>query len=392
MITLALGAACLGGAYAIYRTVPTTVCRAKLRSLFVTGGIGYKRKATHSKREIVRYPQISRVSVYDDYTQAVFVLPTGLDPQEIRKHTWLFEQAFGPNIELHGGPRTFTLNIYGGDLEMYEYNTEEAQAASQGAVLPIYIGRSRNGVVAYDMAEHPHLLIAGETGSGKSVALRSILATLIQRAGDRMTLYCADMKRSEFHLFRGISEEVVMDTAGLTLIVQKLRKEMKKRGDLLDKHECANIADLPVEIRPKNIVLAIDEVALLKKERPIMDGVEEISAIGRALGVFLILAMQRPDSDVLDGKLKNNLTVRLAFRHSDEINSRITLGSGEAAHISNSDKGRAYMSLDGLTRVQTPMLGLSEAKALVAPYRRAETAQGAAIQVEDADALDFDII
>lgn len=78
-----------------------------------------------------------------------------------------------------------------------------------------------------------------------------------------------------------------------------------------------------------------------------MDGIEEISTIGRALGVYLILSMQRPDADVLDGKLKNNLTVRMAFRHADEINSRITIGSGEAAEIKQSEKGRMVLKLDG---------------------------------------------
>lgn len=141
---------------------------------------------------------------------------------------------------------------------------------------------------------------------------------------------------------------------------------------MLDREGLANIDDLPEQERPPYIVLAIDEVALLKKERDLMDGIEEISAIGRALGVFLILSMQRPDSDVLDGKLKNNLTVRMAFRHSDEINSRITLGSGEAADIQQSQKGRMVLKLDGLTTVQGPYLDLPKAKALLEPYKRAE--------------------
>ncbi|GIP25040.1 hypothetical protein J23TS9_01700 [Paenibacillus sp. J23TS9] len=124
-----------------------------------------------------------------------------------------------------------------------------------------------------------------------------------------------------------------MDASGLKRIVMKLRRELRARGDLLDRHEVAHVNDLPEWERPPYIVLAVDEVALLKKEMDIMEGIDEISTIGRALGVFLILSMQRPDATVLDGKLKNNLTVRMAFRHADEINSRITIGSGEAAEI-----------------------------------------------------------
>lgn len=100
-----------------------------------------------------------------------------------------------------------------------------------------------------------------------------------------------------------------------------LQKEMQQRGDLLDQHEVSHISDL--QKPPPFIVLCIDEVALLQKEKALMELVEEVSAIGRALGVFLILSMQRPDRKVLDGKLKNNLTVRMGFRCADLINSRI---------------------------------------------------------------------
>lgn len=88
--------------------------------------------------------------------------------------------------------------------------------------------------------------------------------------------------------------------------------------------------------------------------------------------MFLILSMQRPDADVLDGKLKNNLTVRMAFRHADEINSRITLGSGEAAHIKQSQKGLMIHKLDGLRFVQAPHLDLKQARVLLEPYKRVE--------------------
>ena len=221
------------------------------------------------------------------------------------------------------------------------------------------------------MTEHPHLLIAGVTGSGKSVALRSVLTTLILNVpADRLSLYCADLKMSEFHLFAGIAKEVVVETEDVRRVVTSIRAEMKKRGALLNKAEVAHIDDLAEKERPPYIVLAIDEVALLKKDKKLMDGIEEISAIGRALGVFLILAMQRPDADVLDGKLKNNLTVRMALRFLDELNSRIAIDSGEAASIKESQPGRMYMRLGGLTEVQTPALELAEAKRLLKPFKR----------------------
>ncbi|MGO4374741.1 hypothetical protein AB4Z21_29115, partial [Paenibacillus sp. MCAF20] len=181
----------------------------------------------------------------------------------------------------------------------------------------------------------------------------------------------ADLKRSEFHVFRDIAKSVDIESTQLYKTLLKLRKELRKRGDLLDAAGMANINDLPEKERPPYIVLAIDEVSLLKKEKDIMEIIEEISAIGRALGVFLILSLQRPDADVLDGKLKNNLTVRMAFRHSDEINSRISIGSGEAAGIKQSEKGLMVHKLDGIRYVQAPHLKVEAAKKLLAPFKAA---------------------
>ncbi|WP_175415321.1 FtsK/SpoIIIE domain-containing protein [Paenibacillus algicola] len=376
VLKLATAAGCIGGAWGVWRSGPESVYRAKMRRLFITGEICYKRKKRKGE-EVCRYPQVSRVTVYHDCVQVVFVLPDGLDPKEIHKRAWLFEQTFGDNIDLSGTAKTFTLNVYQQDVQRFDYDSVAVERAVSGLRLPIYVGRSRTGDEVYDMTEHPHLLVAGETGSGKSVALRSILTTLIRTAGDRMELYCADLKRSEFHLFKGIARQVVVEAPRLHQIVLRIRKDMRKRGDVLDRAGMAHVDELPRKERPPYIVLAIDEVALLKKERDLMDGIEEISAIGRALGVFLILSMQRPDSDVLDGKLKNNLTVRMAFRHSDEINSRITLGSGEAADIQQSQKGRMMLKLDGTKTVQGPYLDLPKAKTLLEPYKAVEEPTGA---------------
>lgn len=373
VLKIAAACGCLGGAWTVYRSSADSVYRAKMRKLFQAGDVCFKRKVRQGK-EIRAYPQVSRVTVYHDCVQVVFILPNGLDPQEVRKREWLFEQTFGDNIELSGSSKTFTLNIYGQDVQRFNYDQDAIEKAVEGLRLPIYVGRSRTGEDVYDMTKYPHLLVAGETGSGKSVALRSIITTLIRTAADRMELYCADLKRSEFHLFKSVARQVVVEAPQLHQIVLKIRKEMRRRGDLLDRAGLANIDDLPAGERPSYIVLAIDEVALLKKEKDIMEGIEEISAIGRALGVYLILSMQRPDADVLDGKLKNNLTVRMAFRHSDEINSRITLGSGEAADIQQSQKGRMILKLDGLKSVQGPYLDIPKAKTLLEPYKSVEEA------------------
>jgi S-DNA-T family DNA segregation ATPase FtsK/SpoIIIE len=103
-----------------------------------------------------------------------------------------------------------------------------------------------------------------------------------------------------------------------------------------------------------------------------MELVEEISAIGRALGVFLILSMQRPDRKVLDGKLKNNLTVRMGFKCADLINSRI-IGTPGSEKLKG--KGRMLITLpifSELKEIQAPFLTLDKAKEILKTYKTAK--------------------
>jgi len=368
------GAVAVGWGYMMYRQLPKPYVKRCMIKAFKAAEIYQKvvKSSGDKKHERLVYPSIKRIGVYEDRTQVIFSVPDGINPADIYKKDFVFKQVFGELIELTGNSKTFNLMIYSTELAAFDYDAVEVAEVVKGYDLPILAGRSRKGFEVYDMCEHPHLLIAGETGSGKSVQLRSIISTIIQHAGDRVDLYCADLKRSEFYLFRGIAKTVDVEPIKLLNTLLQVKKELKRRGNILDKAELSNINDLPADKRPNYIVVAIDEVALLKKEKDVMEIIEEISAIGRALGVFLILSMQRPDADVLDGKLKNNLTVRMAFRHADGINSRITLGSEEAATISQSQKGRFYMALDGLKQVQAPLLSVPDAKELLAAHKRIE--------------------
>lgn len=376
-------AAITAGMWVTWQSMPETATRAKLRQVFRLAEICIKTKKTGGK-ELRTYPTIRRIAIYRDAVRATFTLPVGLDPAEVHKHLWMFKQQFGEHIELGGDVKLFTLTIYFRNMESFRYQLPDVP---EWISLPIYAGKSRSGSVVYDMTEHPHLLIAGETGSGKSTVLRSIITTLILTLPpDRLQLYMADLKRSEFHLFKGVEHvrDVAVDAGKLRGMLAHIHKELIRRGDLLDEAGCAHVDELEEPV--PYIVLAIDEVALLKKEKPCMEAIEEISAIGRALGVFLILSMQRPDADVLDGKLKNNLTVRMAFKHGDEVNSRITLGSGEAAHLR--DKGRMWLKISELKQVQAPLLDLQEARKLLAPFKQKKAAPEAAPPKEEVfDAL-----
>lgn len=318
-------------------------------------------------------PKIQAVDVKKERMYYVFSIPLGFDPKEVLKKEWLFKQQFGDNIKLEQKNKVFTLTVYADSLpKELTYNYEAINKEEMS--LPIVCGVDQKGkMIVYDMVKHPHLLIAGETGSGKSTQIRAILTTLIKYCDPSMLrLHLGDMKRSEFHLFRNVDhvDGVYTKVHELENMLVKLKKELEDRGDLLDKYEVTHIDDcneLTDEKKPY-LLICIDEVALLKKENKIMEVVEDISAIGRALGVFLILSMQRPDAKVLDGKLKNNLTVRMGFKASNAINARIVDTPG-SEKIGLDQSGRMILKLYDLEEIQAPYLTDTKAKKLLQPYK-----------------------
>jgi DNA segregation ATPase FtsK/SpoIIIE, S-DNA-T family len=340
-----------------------------LAKVFKDGDIGIS--YSYGKNKGMIYPKIHSVRFNRD-NQSVkyaFSLPTGLDPKEIKKKEYCFKQVFGNNIEIKGDIKHFTLTVYVSVLPTvldYDYSKFNLK----GLKLPIVAGMDLNGsIIAYDMVKYPHLLIAGETGSGKSTQLRSILPTLIQSLPpERLQLFLCDLKRSEFHIFRYVEhvQGLFVSPEEIMPMLLYLEKIMKDRGDLLDHHEVAHVDDLPDP--PPYIVLCIDEVALLKKEKKLMAIVEDISAIGRALGVFLILSMQRPDRDVLDGKLKNNLTVRMGFRCADLINSRI-IGTPGSEKLKVDGRMLLKTPRHDLTEIQAPYVTIEGAKTILECHR-----------------------
>ncbi|WP_239632976.1 FtsK/SpoIIIE domain-containing protein [Paenibacillus sp. H1-7] len=364
MILFTLGAAMVVGSavgcIVTYKKPDTE--RDKLHTCFARAKLYIKNRA--DDQWVYTYPSVNSHEQFKEHEEYTFTLPIGLDPERIYKYYWVFKQGFGENIDLIGDTSKFTLKVYNSGIHQFDYNLLDIPL--DGYRLPIVVGRSREGWEVYDMVDYPHLLVAGETGSGKSTQLRSIISTLIlSKHPDELQLYLADMKRSEFHLFRGIEhvQEVVTEVKDLKRVLSFIAEEMQRRGDLCDEHEVSHIDDLPDQL--PYIILAIDEVALLKKEKACMAMVEDISSIGRALGVFLIVSMQRPDHQVLDGKLKQNLTARMAFKHADGINSRITIGCEGAEDIKASERGLMLFKLDGIKRVQGPYLDLEEAKKLL---------------------------
>ncbi|MEF7638591.1 FtsK/SpoIIIE domain-containing protein [Bacillus thuringiensis] len=323
------------------------------------------------------YPTIHDVYEGKESVRYTFTLPNGVDPAQIHKKWFCFQQILGENLMMEGTIKKFVLHVFhsNASLQPYDYSYKQWQPLLKPYRLPVVVGRDQFGnTIVYDMVDSntPHLLIAGETGSGKSSMVRVILATLIQHMSpEHLHLYLGDLKNSEFHFLRRVKhvKYVCMEEHEMTSMLSKLWKEVLHRRKLMEEYELCHIDEYNQITKGKPlpyIFIAIDEVAMLQDEKECVTIIEKISAVGRSLGIFLMLSMQRPDAKILDGKLKLNLTVRMGFKCADLINSNI-VGTPGSENLSQS--GQMILKLDGLKKVQAPFLALDQAKEIIEPYR-----------------------
>ncbi|EJV41761.1 FtsK/SpoIIIE domain-containing protein [Bacillus toyonensis] len=329
-----------------------------------------KAKIYSEHKSIRIYPKIHDIKVDHKHVRYVFTLPNGVDPKLIESKIFCFKQVFGPNIDIEGGVKKFTLRIFDSNgLKPHNYNYSKYKDRLKDYKIPIVVGSDQFGnTVIYDMtaSNTPHLLIAGETGSGKSSMVRVILSTLIQcMPPEKLELYLGDLKNSEFHFLRRVKhvKSVCMDEDDMHAMLNKVWTEIIERRKLMEKFEVDHIDKIGTK---PYILLAIDEVAMLQGDKESLTIIEKISAVGRALGVFLMLSMQRPDAKILDGKLKLNMTVRIGFKCDSEINSRI-IGTTGSEQLEKS--GQLILKLDGLKKLQAPYLDLEKAKKIVESFR-----------------------
>jgi DNA segregation ATPase FtsK/SpoIIIE, S-DNA-T family len=342
------------------------MARKRLIKAFRYAGL-YKTIGT-DERKI--FPKIHSVRTTDHSTEYVFTLPNGLNPDILKKNFYAFRQVFGEQLKLDGEIKKFVFTVYENSLtSTLNYNVEDIKNLVSAHRLGIVCGKDRTGeYIAFDLLKKPHILIAGETGSGKSTQLRSILTTLIlTKKPSELQLYLGDCKKSEFHIFRKVEHVqcVLSDGKQIAKMLKGIKKELTERSDLTEMFEVSHVDDLPAEHKRPYIIVCIDEFVMLRKDETVMDILTEIVAIGRTLGVFAILSMQRPNAQVLDTTIRANLTVSMGFKLRDKIEARI-VNTPDAEKIEKS--GHFIMNADKLYDLQAPYLELEEAKKLVNPF------------------------
>jgi DNA segregation ATPase FtsK/SpoIIIE, S-DNA-T family len=342
--------------------------KSRLRRAFSSAGIYIPYR--NGDKQIKVFPKIHSVQFKEDKVVFTFTLVDGMDPKELIKKEYVFKQVFGSSLELKGNLKKFVLTVYSTEMPTkLNYRYDEFKPLLAPFRLGILCGVDRNGQYKiFDLTEMPHILIAGETGSGKSSQLRSILTTLIlSKKPHELELYLADCKKSEFHIFQNVKHVkcVLFEPKKILKMLQHIKKELNERSDLTYSFRVGHIDEVPEEHRRPYIVVCIDEFVLLRKYEEIMDILIDIVAIGRTLGVFAILSMQRPNSEVLDTTIRANLTVSMGFKLRDKTESRI-VNTPKAEEIEI--PGRFIMNSDKIYEIQAPYLTQKEAKKLLKPY------------------------
>ena len=231
---------------------------------------------------------------------------------------------------------------------------ERMPSSLDNSKLAVTLGKDIMGNPQYcEINKTPHLLVAGSTGSGKSVCINSFIVSILMRSKpDEVKLILVDPKKVELSMYNGVPHllaPVVTDPQKANIALKKMVVEMERRYDEFEKSGTKNIAGYNAYVDKKNenlpesehlkkmpyIVIIIDELAdlMLAAAKEVQDSIMRITQMARAAGMHLIVATQRPSTDVITGVVKANIPSRIAFAVSSGIDSRTILDSQGAEKL-----------------------------------------------------------
>lgn len=252
--------------------------------------------------------------------------------------------------------------------------------------LPLALGKTiENEVFMVDLNKMPHLLIAGATGSGKTVGINTIITCLLYKCHpDDLKFVLIDPKKIELSLYRNIQnhflavlpgseEPIVTETDAALETLQSITKEMDERYDLLKMAMVRNIKtynekydndELDDDLGHRHlpyIVVVIDELAdlMMTAGKQIEEPIARIAQLARAVGIHLVVATQRPSVNVITGTIKANFPARMAYQVASKVDSRTIIDTGGADQLVGSGD-MLFSSGAGMTRIQNAYVSSRE--------------------------------
>ena len=244
--------------------------------------------------------------------------------------------------------------------------------------LPIALGKSISGMpIVGDLTAMPHLLIAGTTGSGKSVCINTIIVSLLYKLNpDLCKFILIDPKMLELSTYEGIPHlltPVITDAKKATSALAWTVKEMNSRYKLMSKVGVRNIDGYNAKHKLKMpyIVVVVDEMSdlMLVAGKEIENYIQKLSQMARAAGIHIIMATQRPSVDVITGTIKANFPTRVSFQVSSKIDSRTILGEQGAEQLLGKGDMLFMSSANRIVRIHGPFVSENEIEKIVNSIR-----------------------
>ncbi|TSC75346.1 MAG: putative cell division FtsK/SpoIIIE [Parcubacteria group bacterium Gr01-1014_30] len=254
----------------------------------------------------------------------------------------------------------------------------ESQEFQTSPPLTVVLGKDVSGNPKFaDLAKMPHLLVAGSTGTGKTVYLNNVLLSLIYKnSPEALRFILIDPKRVEFSIYEGLPHllaPVIFDANQTVNVLRWLIGEMERRFDMLSVSKTRDIASFNSKAENRAdllsyIVLVIDELAdlMAAKGREVESGIVRLAQMARAVGIHLVVATQRPSVEVITGLIKANITSRITFQVASQVDSRTVLDSSGAEKLLGSGD-LLYLSpeIGKPKRIQSAFVSEKEVKKVV---------------------------
>ena len=275
-----------------------------------------------------------------------FSLPLGLSSADFESKQKAIKEHLGHRVRISYTNKNIIIQVYEHELEE-DYPFELMKTKNpMDIVIGYTYGKRLITTNLASGADRPHMLIAGETGCGKSTIIRGIVAHKIL-SPHNVRLHLIDMKRgAELGMFKKCNRvdsfSKTVEEAEATLI--KIQAEVDRRYELFEEVDCVDIKEYNKKHSSLQYwLVVIDEFSLLREEKSAIATMETLTATARACGIHLILSTQRPDKEVVNGRIKANVTNVVGLRVKDQVNSRIIIDEAGLEKL----RGKGHGLYDG---------------------------------------------